>query len=661
MTATLEAPPAVATELRLALAGNPNTGKTTLFNALCGVRAKTANYPGTTTAIRVGTARGTHKDRIHVVDLPGLYDLQSDTPEGRIAADTLSPHGKVAADVIVVVVDACNLTRNLVLAGEVLATARPVVIALNMMDMARSRGISINSLALARRLQCPVVPIVARHGEGLDSLQRAIEAAATSEIRTPPDLPPAGANLERLTAWAERVTAATSTVPHDRSAIDVFTERLDRYLTHPVYGMVAFGVVMCGLLWILFALAAIPMDLIEALFGSIGTGLGAVLPDGALRELVTQGIIGGLSGTIVFLPQICLLFFFITLLEDSGYLARAAFMMDGLLSRFGLPGTAFVPLLTAHACALPGIMSARLIPNRRDRLATILVAPFMSCSARLPVYVLLTSLLFANPLLAGLAFAACYLLGATAGLLTASLFGRTALKGSARPMILELPAYRTPSLTNALLAAKDQGLAFLTTAGTVIMAICIVMWWLSAYPKIDPPTEALTLRAQAAAAQVAPDRAAALLAQADEVQAKAEQAASFVGRFGQLVQPAFQPLGFDWQLTVGVITSFLAREVFVSTMSVLEGGSGDADVDEGVISRIRGMTRADGSPLFTPSTSAAALVFFVLAMQCLPTLAVSRKATGSVKYAALQLAYMSSVAYIAALIVHQGLRAAGIP
>jgi ferrous iron transport protein B len=333
--------------------------------------------------------------------------------------------------------------------------------------------------------------------------------------------------------------------------------------------------------------------------------------------------------------------------------------MDGMLSRFGLPGQAFVPLLTSHACALPGIMSARLIPNRRDRLATILVAPFMSCSARLPVYVLLTSLLFANsPVLAGLAFAGCYLLGATAGLLTASLFGRTALKGRARPMILELPAYRVPSVTNALLAAKDQGLSFLRTAGTVIMAICIVMWWLSAYPKTAAPAEAVALRTQAAQASTV--QAETLRARADVLEAKSAQAGSFAGQFGRFAAPVFAPLGYDWQLTVGIVTSFLAREVFVSTMSVLEGGAGDSKVDVGVVQRIRGMTRDNGMPLFTPGTAATALVFFVLAMQCLPTLTVTRKETGSIKYAALQFGYMSTVAYVAALALRLALTAAGV-
>ncbi len=649
------AAPAATSQRRIALLGNPNTGKTTLFNQLCGLRAKTSNYPGTTTAIRLGMLVDHHQRR-EFVDLPGLYDLQTATPESEVALKVLRDPD-ATPDVIVVVIDACNLTRNLVLCGELLVLGLPVVVALNMMDMAEGRGLVIDPAILASRLQCQVVPIVARRGTGVDALRLAVDAAAHTG-RAPLDLPGAGASLERLTEWAERVTRASSTGGR-LAAVDTLAEKLDGYLTHPVLGMVAFISVMCGLFWVLFVFASVPMDIIEALFGGLATQAAMILPEGPIQDLVTQGIIGGLSGTVVFLPQIALLFFLISLLEDTGYLARAAFVMDRLLSRFGLPGQAFVPLLTSHACALPGIMSARLIPNRRDRLATILVAPFMSCSARVPVYVLLTTLLFANsPALAGLAFAGCYVLGAAAGLLTAGLFGRTALRGNPRPLILELPPYRTPSLMNAMLAAKDQSLSFLRSAGTVIMAICIVMWWLSAYPHTPVPPQAEALRVQAETA--APQRAEALRADADSIQAKAQQAGSFAGRLGRFAQPVFQPLGFDWQLTLGVVTSFLAREVFVSTMSVLEGGSGDADVDAGVITRIRAMKREDGGLLFTPATCAAALIFFVLAMQCLPTLTVTRRETGGLKYAALQLGYMSALAYVMALVTYQLLRVAGV-
>ena len=635
---------------RVALLGNPNTGKTTLFNVLCGARAKTSNFPGTTTSIRTGQCELDGR-RIDVIDLPGIYDLRYQSPETRIARDVFNGARTEPPDAVVVLVDACNLTRNLVLVGELLSSGHRVVVALNMVDLALRRGLSLNAATMSRRLGAPVVPTVARSGEGIDVLRR--EMAAALEGRTvmplPADVPSEGASTEALTTWADSVVAESATGPIDGGHLDTLTERLDRTFTHPVVGVLSFAAVMAFLFWTLFTLATVPMDLIEATFTGLGNLVQSQMAPGPLRDLLTDGVVGGIAGTVVFLPQICLLFFLISLLEDTGYLARAAFVMDRLLYRFGLPGHAFVPLLTSHACALPGIMSTRLIPDRRDRLATILVAPFMSCSARLPVYVLLTSLIFAGrPALAALAFVGCYLLGATAAMLSAVLFGRTILPGRARPMVLELPTYKTPSFTNALITAKDQGLSFLKTAGTVIIAICVVMWWLSAYPKVAPTAAAQALRAQGQ------------VEQADALQRRAEQQGSFSGQLGRAVEPVFRPLGFDSQLTVGILTSFLAREVFVSTMSVLVGGNNDSDVNEGVIARIRGMTRADGSLVFTTATSAAALVFFVLAMQCLPTLAVTRRETGSLKYPLIQLGYMSGLAYVVAFLVHQGLLAAGV-
>ena len=647
---------------RVALLGNPNTGKTTLFNVLCGARAKVANFPGTTTTVRTGRCP-LGDEPVEVVDLPGVYDLRYGSPEARVARDVLLGTAGPLPDALVVLVDACNLTRNLVLVGELIAFGRPVVVALNMMDLAQRRGLSVDPATMAECLGVPVVPTVARSGQGLEDLRSALAgvlAADTAPVRSTVQ-PRQGASLEELTAWADDIVARSVTGPRGAVVFDGFTERLDRAFTHPVLGLVSFVAVMGLLFYTLFALATVPMDLIEATFARLGDLARSSLPAGAIRDLLTDGIVGGLAGTVVFLPQICLLFFLISLLEDTGYLARAAFVMDRLLYRFGLPGHAFVPLLTSHACALPGIMSTRLIPDRRDRLATILVAPFMSCSARLPVYVLLTSLIFAGrPGLAAAAFVGCYVLGATFALLSAVLLGRTVLKGRARPMVLELPTYKVPSFTNGVLAAKDQAVTFLRSAGTIIMAICVVMWWLSAYPKVGPAPDAEAVRARAEAPGLAPEEAAALAAEADLRQTRAEQAGSFAGRIGQFMEPAFRPLGFDWQLTVGVLTSFLAREVFVSTMSVLAGGAGDAEVDEGVVARIKGMTRADGTPVFTTSRSAAALVFFVLAMQCLPTLAITRRETGQAKYALLQLGYMSTVAYLVALMVHQGLRAAGV-
>jgi ferrous iron transport protein B len=661
-------PAAPAPVARVALLGNPNTGKTTLFNRLSGARAKTSNFPGTTTTVRIGRVSVGGDLQAEIVDLPGVYELRLNVPESVVCRDVLQGAGLYRRpDAVVVVADACNLTRNLVLVGELLAMDLPVVVALNMVDLAQRRGLSLDAPRLGRLLGCPVAPMVARKGIGVEEVRDRMEAALTVTGRAqtvPAELPPpAGADVDELMAWADRVVEqSVGGAGAVGAGTDTFTERLDEAFTHPVIGVAVFAGVMGALFWTLFTLAAIPMDLIEAIFASLGALAGRLLPPGPAHDLIAEGIIGGISGTVVFLPQICLLFFLISLLEDTGYLARAAFVMDRLLCRFGLPGHAFVPLLTSHACALPGIMSTRLIPDPRDRLATILVAPIMSCSARLPVYVLLTSLLFADrPVVAGLVFAGCYMLGGGVALGSAMLFGRTVLKGQSRPMVLELPSYKLPSITNAVLAARDQGWAFLRTAGTVIMAICIVMWWLSAYPRVPPPQAAFDLRAQAAVQGTTPERALELTAEAGRLEARARQAGSFAAMLGRTLEPVFAPLGYDWQLTVGVLTSFLAREVFVSTMSVLAGASTNSgDPDAGAITRVREATRLDGSPLFTPAATASLLVFFVLAMQCLPTLTVTRRETGSTKWAAFQFAYMTTLAYVLAFATYQGLRLVGV-
>jgi ferrous iron transport protein B len=376
-------------------------------------------------------------------------------------------------------------------------------------------------------------------------------------------------------------------------------------------------------------------------------------------------VVGGVAGTVVFLPQIALLFLLLSLLEDSGYLARAAFAADRFMRRFGLPGQAFVPLLSSHACALPGILSTRLIPDPKDRLATILVAPFMSCTARLPVYVLLISLLFSGkPWLAGLAFIGCYATGAIAGLLSALLARRTILRGPARPMVLELPPYRRPSLRTALWVTWDRARLFLANAGTLILAICVVMWWLSAFPKAEPSAlmqarlrEAAELRQKGTLDSIA--SGAAMQVQAESELAREQQLGSFAGRLGRLAEPAFAPLGFDHQLTVATLTSFLAREVFVSTLSVLQGAS-NPDDERQVIERIAQGRRQDGRPLLDTPTAAALLAFFTLAMQCLPTLALVRRETGSWKWPLLQLGWMTGLAWGMAFAIRHTLLALGV-
>lgn len=668
----LSAPAPARALPRVALIGNPNTGKTTLFNRLCGLRAKTANFPGTTTDSRVGRLEA-GQTTLELIDLPGLYRLQLELPESRVCRALLEGEGLYRRpDAVLIVVDATNLVRNLYLVGEILARGLPTVVALNMVDLARRRGLSIDPQRLSERLGCPVVAIVARRGDGVDALrstlaetlaQRAPLAIVPEPASSPRRLPrPALEDFDGVMSWAEQaVEESVGGAAAVGSPSDTVTERLDQAFTHPILGMLVFALVMGGLFWTLFQLATVPMDLIEATFEHLGGWVRVQVPEGAIRDLLVDGVIGGIAGTVVFLPQICLLFFLISLLEDTGYLARAAFVMDRILCRFGLPGQAFVPLLSSHACALPGILSTKLIPDRHDRLATILVAPFMSCSARLPVYVLLTSLLFAErPALAGLVFAGCYLLGAGAALTSAWLARRTILRGRSRPMVLELPSYKLPSLRSAAITAYFQGLTFLKRAGTVIVGICIVMWWLSAYPHVEPPPRAEGLRVEAAALEpTSSERADELRAEADRLETRHAQAQSFAGQLGRGLQPLFAPLGFDWQLTVGVLTSFLAREVFVSTMAVLLVGSDEAVEEQGVLDKIRTATRDDGRPVFTPATSAALLVFFVLAMQCLPTLAVTRREAGGWRWAALQLVYMTTLAWVGGLLTHQALHHLG--
>ena len=676
---------------RWLLLGNPNTGKTTLFNRLCGLRAKTANFPGTTTGLHVGSlllpdateqrGRGT----IELVDLPGLYSLGLDLPESRVAAGALAGNDGVAPEGAIVVVDATKLLRHLHLVGELARSGVPFVVALNMIDLARRRGLSVDVERLSAALGAPVVPVAARRGEGVELLLTAIGRrrsarrvagdatppaflpvpAAPPRTRAAPERPSAAALNEHddaaLEAWAESVVARC--VGGDQAlgrASDTLLDRCDVAFTHPLVGLLVFLGVMAALFWAIFALATVPMALIEGTFAHLGSFLESQLPAGAVRDLLVGGLLGGVAGTIVFLPQICLLFFLITILEDTGYLARAAFVMDRLLCRFGLPGNAFVPLLSSHACAIPGILSTRLIPDRHDRFATILVAPFMSCSARLPVYVLLTNFLFAGrPFLAGFAFAGCYLLGAIAALGSAFLVRRTLLPGRSRPMVLELPTYKRPSFRVAFAQAFEQGWSFLRTVGTVILAICFVMWWLSAYPKVEPPAVASTLVNEAAAvATLDPGRALALASEAERLTLLHQQESSFAAHLGRLFEPAFAPLGYDWRLTMGVLTSFAAREVFVSTLAVL---TGDPAGDEaGVLERIHNARRDDGTALLTPATAVSLLVFFVLAMQCLSTVVTVRREMRSWKWPLLQFGWMTGLAWVAAFLAFHGLRAAGI-
>ncbi|MBO6514157.1 MAG: ferrous iron transporter B [Phycisphaerales bacterium] len=641
---SVDAAPIVGSRI-VALLGNPNVGKTTLFNRIVGLRAKTSNFPGTTQE-----ARHARLDGSVLVDLPGVYSLNLDMAESVLCRQTLSgetaPAG-VEAEVpnaVLVVIDATNLVRNLAIVAEAIALRLPTVVAVNMIDLANRRGIHIDLDRLSECLGCTVVGCSGRTGEGVDELVQKLESARIPDRSAPSE-------LDAIDAWSDDIyslVASACVSPQN----DRITDRLDRAFTHPLVGVLTFVAVMTGLFWVIFQLATVPMDLIDAWFGTIGGWVGSVLPEGAIRDLLVDGMIAGIGGTVIFLPQIVLLFFLLALLEGTGYLARAAFVIDRVLRPFGMSGHSFVPLLSSHACAIPGIMACRSVPDPKDRLATILVAPFMSCTARIPVYVLLTVILFPDsPAMQAVAFTGCYVIGALAGLMSSLVARRTILKGASRPMAMELPSYRFPDLKAAFMLTYDRAVLFLRKAGTLIVAVSIVLWWLGAYPHADTPQESVELRQQAVLSSDS-ETIASLESQADLIEARHASAQSFLGRIGSTVQPVFEPLGYDRQLTVGVLASFAAREVFVSTMAVQVVGSDDTE-DDGVLSSIANAKRDDGSLVFTRATSWSLLMYYILAMLCLPTVVVTAKEAGGWKWAWLQLGWMTLLAYGGAMIAFQ--------
>ena len=713
----------------VALVGNPNTGKTSLFNRLTGLKAHTANYPGITVDVRQGnwnfvTSSGQAKT-VNLIDLPGLYSFDAMSLEEQVSRDALSGQlrGQTAPDVVVMVIDATNVERSLFLASEVLDQKLPTLAALTLFDAAKANGIEIDLEQLSEKLNCPVVAVSARSGEGISDLADKIAAITTGSLSILNESHQScvvgctGCQFSARFDWAAGVSQA-SVSPADRKT--AAPNRLDNFLTHPIAGPLAFTTLMLGVFYLIFSLAGVPMDLIDGAFGSLGDSVGKVIPESVsnravwllcvvpisvlifaaafrlmktplkgkaglfalaasiavgflpaddLRSLVVDGLIGGIGGVVIFLPQICILFFFIALLEDSGYMARAAFVMERLMRFVGLPGKAFVPMLSAHACAIPGIMSARVIEDWRDRLVTILVLPLLTCSARLPVYAMVAALLFNDsPLKAAGIFTAAYLLGIVATLGSAWALKKTILKGDAQPLVLELPVYRMPSLRNSVLTVIDRAVTFLKNAGSVILIISLVLWFLANYPKMDRSQLPTTAANQAEAYEVelaelaaANETVADKKAKTAEVNAQLEQlmqqqalAHSFAGRMGQAVEPVFDPLGFDWKINVGILSSFAAREVIVGTLAIVYGiGEDSAEDEQTLLETLNSQQRPDGSPVFDTATCLSLLVFYVLAMQCLPTQAVTKRETGSWNWAIFQLVFMTVLAWVAAFVTYQ--------
>jgi ferrous iron transport protein B len=616
-----------APQLSLSLVGVPNCGKTALFNRLTGSRQKVANYPGVTVERKEGRLVAPRTGRtFRVVDLPGAYSLEPTTLDEAIARDVvLGRHAaEPAPDLLVCVVDATNLRLNLRLVLELKRLGRPMIVALNMSDLAAQRGYQLDRAALERALGVPVIPTVAVRAGGERELVEAIDAygfaeRALTRERTPlaPPAAPSAAEIEATQREVRRVlTDSGYRVPARLKAL----ARLDAIVLHPVAGPMLLATVLFLMFQAVFSWAKAPQNLINTGVQSLGGWLAGVLPPGPVRGLLLDGVVAGTGSVLVFLPQILILFLFILALEDSGYLPRAAFMLDRLMGRVGLSGRAFIPLLSSFACAIPGIMAARTIPSSRDRLATIMIAPLMTCSARLPVYALLIGAFIPQRAvgvfnLRGLVLFALYLAGVASALGVAFVLKRTVMRGEYRPLLLELPEYRLPHLSNLVLGLWERARIFLTRVGTIILTLMVVLWFLASFPA--PPAGATGPAIQY----------------------------SIAGMLGHALQFLFAPIGFNWQISIALVPGLAAREVAVSALGTVYAMSGSSDV-AGALTPIiaQGWSLATGLSL---------LAWYVFAPQCLSTLVVVKRETDSWRYPIYMAAYLFALAYLGAFVTYR--------
>lgn len=603
----------------IALVGNPNCGKTALFNLLTGARQKVANYAGVTVERKVGTVLLPDGRRLAVCDLPGTYGLTPTTPDERITLEVIEGRraGEDAPDAIVAVVDATNLRMNLRLVLELRALGRPMVVALNMIDAARAQGLAIDTAVLSRELGCPVVETVAVQRRGHEAL-----LAAVAALQAPPAgaQPPAASSRSpaELQQEVRRILALAAPAS---PRVQRFRLAVDAVVLHPVAGSALLAALLFLMFQAVFSWAEAPMNAIEAGMASLGGWVGTHMAEGPLRSLLVDGVIAGAGGVLVFLPQILILFFFILLLEDSGYLPRAAFLLDTLMGKMGLSGRAFIPLLSSFACAVPGVMATRTIANPRDRLATIMIAPLMTCSARLPVYALLIGAFVPDrsvgPFnLRGLTLFGLCVAGVSSACVVAWCIKRFWTRRSYQPLMLELPPYRRPSLRSLALGLWERTTIFLRRVGTIIFSLMVVLWFLSTWPA--PPADATGPAIQY----------------------------SLAGRLGQALQHVFAPIGFNWQISIALVPGLAAREVAVGALGTVYAlsASGDA-VAESLLPVI--------SQGWTLATAYSLLAWYVFAPQCLSTLAAVRRETNSWRYPLLMLAYLFALAYAAAFVAYR--------
>ena len=610
----------------VALIGPPNSGKSTLFNRLTGLRQKVANYPGVTVEQRMGVMAGVGRDDLTLIDLPGIYSLTPYSEDARVSIDVLKGKmpGTPKPDAVILVLDSLHLTRQLMLAAPVLDVGLPTLVLLNMTDLMEQRGGHIDSLKLARELGAPVAQISATHGTGLDAVPLFLHQQTNRNAPTPLALPVMG-NAASTHSWAAQVSRKTG---YQAPLSVEGTRKIDNILLHPIWGPLLFLVVVVGVFEVVFSIGQPLSDGFGDLLARMGEFVRPLLPAGWLQSLVLDGAWKGISSVLVFLPQILLLFLFIGILEDTGYLARAALIADRVMRTTGLNGKAFIPLLSAYACAVPAIMATRTIENKRDRMATILVTPFMTCSARLPVYMLLIAAFIPNIVylhgflgLRTIVMLGLYLAGFVGAMTTAWLLKSSILKSSETPFILELPQYRMPTLRSLGIRLMDRANVFLRQAGTVILSVTLALWVLAHLPVVHV----------AGSAYAAP-----------------ELADSIIGRLGHFIEPAIAPLGFNWKIGIGLLSSVLAREVMVSTMGTLYGADPATQTMHLQTALHHDMTLGGALAL---------MIFFAFAMQCTSTMAVVRRETNSWKWPAIQFLYMLVLAWGAAFVVNHAVMA----
>ncbi|MBC7901173.1 MAG: ferrous iron transport protein B [Saprospiraceae bacterium] len=642
-----------ASNITVALAGNPNAGKTTLFNSLTGLNQRVANYPGVTVERKDGVWKLPH-GTAKLIDLPGLYSLDATSLDEQIARDILVGNidGLQKPDVVIAVVDATNLERNLYLVTQLFDYDIPIVVALTMIDVFEKEKHEIDVEKLSGYLQVAVVEINARSGRGTSELAEKVAENIGNVPKKAFELNGGADAIENGKIFARYnfiSNVVQESVKHNDTEEHRISEKIDSVLTHKFFGLIILILILLLVFQAIFSWATLPMDLLESGFGAAGDFVRSQMSEGILTDLLVDGIITGVGGVLIFLPQILLLFLFISVLEDTGYLARAAFLLDKLMSKVGLHGKAFLPLMSSFACAIPGIMATRTIENRRDRFATIMIAPFMSCSARLPVYTLMIAAFFAGQTVFGfislgaVLMLAMYSLGIVAAVVSAFVLKRTLLKAPPPPFLMELPPYRLPNLRTVLQNMFTRGWLFVKRAGTVILAISIVLWALMYFPRSDQQS--------------------AVSGQQLEVSQAAETSQlqnSYAGKLGHFIEPVIRPLGFDWKIGVALIASFAAREVLVSTLSIIYNvGKGENEESETLISAIRDAKKPDGSLVWSPLTALTLMVFFVLAMQCMSTVAVVRRETNSWSWTLFMVVYMTLLAYAAAFVTYQGGRLLG--